>query len=640
MIQCSDWLPWERRHLCRRVVSTLRVTFLLACVANLGTISVRTAAPVTNRPAEPPALFSVRPFDLLMPFSQPPRFEPISFPATDPMGVIARLALTDGRLWISARPRGETNLKAGEGRLWTFSPLQNRIEPILGALAYDATRDIRARSDGVWTAVEGGVVVLDPQTFVFDPFSAPQGITTRQLVGFATAAKRLLALGESGDLFELKPDGRTWRRVDPPAPAINPREPVRWRRTAGSGDWVLALGASGAEIAYRHLEAPQWVQAREESLVAIPRAAPPAWTAVVGDQGSGFWLGSDLGLHLLLAETGSIEHHVAPARMTIAGGWGRTFGPHFKPSPALWAQIISRQTDEIRQRMRDRARLARVAKELRIPLDAITPVSRVPGAVRAMTEDGSFIWVATEDPLAPERSRVLLLHAASRKWLGWFSVARPVTALAADASHLYLGLDVDSLPNGIPLLRVAKAPFVTVPEIRRVPDAVTAAELGPKLAALPVRERATFAFFSGDHQTVVDLLSNSPQPDAESLFLLAFAHDPVGLDQSTKHEAYLDTLITGYPESPLALATAGLRQVRVATFNATPPESTSTTPPSNPPAADSAAAILTRRDLNRDGKINLIEFRLWRGPTADVQPFDANGDRQLDLTELEVLLRK
>ena len=197
----------------------------------------------------------------------------------------------------------------------------------------------------------------------------------------------------------------------------------------------------------------------------------------------------------------------------------------------------------------------------------------------------------------------------------------------------------------------------TIPEIRRVSDRVTTQDLGPRLAALPVRERAVLAFFAGDFTTVVNLLSNAPRPDAESLFLLAFSHDFVGLNQPGKYEAYLDALVTGFPENPLTLATAGLRQSRIAELKRTPEEPSHPTPkpplttsgaaPANPTAAppaavapNNAAAVMARRDLNRDGKISLIEFRIWRGPNADLKSYDRNGDGFLDVEELEAVVRE
>ena len=56
-----------------------------------------TSAASTNRLAEPTALLSLRPLDLLSAFPQVPRFEPIAFPAASPAGRIQQLALTEGR---------------------------------------------------------------------------------------------------------------------------------------------------------------------------------------------------------------------------------------------------------------------------------------------------------------------------------------------------------------------------------------------------------------------------------------------------------------------------------------------------------------------------------------------------------------
>lgn len=612
----------------------------------LGITSLLAVNPDTNRPPVPPALLLVRPLELLPAFPQAPRFESIAFPADQPVASVTALAVSEGRLWMSVRPWGDTNLLPGQGRLWTFSSAQNRIEPVQGSLAGDAVQDLVVRSDGLWLAVDGGLIALDPQTFVFDPFGTKQGITSRQFAGFATAGRRLFALAEAGPLFELTGDGRAWRRRDPSALALNPREPAHWRFVAGSGDWLLAAGKRGEELTYRHTDAPQWSYGREERLKVIPRAEAPAWTAVLGDQTGAFWLGSEAGLHFFVAETGSFEHHVAPLRPTIMGGWGRTFGPHQKPSAALQAEITTRQADELRLRMRARARLARVSKDLRQALDPITPTSRLPAGVRALVADGALMWVATGDPLAPERNRVLLLHVATRQWLGWFPVGRPVTALAVDAGYLYVGLDQEAMPGGISLMRVEKAAFVTRPAARWVSEAVTAAEWAPRLAALPVREQAVRAFFAGDFAAVVRLLANQSSPDAEALFLLAFAHDPIGLNDATRYEAYLDALGKGFPASPFAVATAALRQaLGVPSPAETAPvliaaQASAPVPAvlaESSPVRETVAAILARRDLNKDGKLNLIEFRLWRGPQAEVKPFDRNGDGQLDADELEAV---
>jgi hypothetical protein len=51
--------------------------------------------------------------------------------------------------------------------------------------------------------------------------------------------------------------------------------------------------------------------------------------------------------------------------------------------------------------------------------------------------------------------------------------------------------------------------------------------------------------------------------------------------------------------------------------------------------ANPATLALQRRDLNRDGKINLVELRLWLGPKAELREWDQNGDRELDRQEFQ-----
>jgi hypothetical protein len=48
--------------------------------------------------------------------------------------------------------------------------------------------------------------------------------------------------------------------------------------------------------------------------------------------------------------------------------------------------------------------------------------------------------------------------------------------------------------------------------------------------------------------------------------------------------------------------------------------------------------VLTRRDLNRDGRLNLVEWRLWRGPKAELKDWDRDGDGHLDPTEFGAFL--
>jgi hypothetical protein len=61
--------------------------------------------------------------------------------------------------------------------------------------------------------------------------------------------------------------------------------------------------------------------------------------------------------------------------------------------------------------------------------------------------------------------------------------------------------------------------------------------------------------------------------------------------------------------------------------------------PASTASKDSAASrVLQRRDLNRDGRLNLVEWRLWQGPKAELKAWDRNGDGELDPEEFQTHL--
>lgn len=111
----------------------------------------------------------------------------------------------------------------------------------------------------------------------------------------------------------------------------------------GSGEWLLALAPD--ELAIRHHAAPQWDVVDEKQWSQLPSATPPRWNCVAADGDGGFWLGSDLGLHFVTAETGSMQHHVAVRTVVVPGGLGVHVPVGFQPSPAAYAAARVRQAD-------------------------------------------------------------------------------------------------------------------------------------------------------------------------------------------------------------------------------------------------------------------------------------------------------
>lgn len=320
-----------------------------------------------------------------------------------------------------------------------------------------------------------------------------------------------------------------------------------------------------------------------------------------------------------------MQHHVAVRTVVVPGGLGVQVPVGFQASSSAYAAARVRQADGIRERMRARARLGRISAEIGRRLDPMTPATRIPGGVTALLRDGSYFWVACQEPTHSNRSRILLWHASSRRWVGQVAFALPVSALAADETHLWIGAETGNLPNAAPVVRLDKRLVTGIPATRWVPDEIPPDELGARLADLPVRERAVHAFFAGDAARVVELLEAAPV-DAESLFLRAFAHDVIGLNQPARRDGFLDRLLAEFPNSPHAEVVRSIRpkQTAVAAGGAVAP---------------ALELLFKRRDADADGKIDATEWKAWRGDAADMKPFDANGNGSLDVQEFDAALR-
>lgn len=650
------------------------------------TILPGTAAPATASSRVPRDVFALRPLDWIPAVPQV-RVVPVAFPETKPMGYIHALASTGDRLWISAHPFGDTNLPPTAGRLWSFLPGENRIDPANGVLAAHAVSGLQARGKQLWLMIDGGLARMDATQFTVDPFGSPQGMTSSQPPAVAETRAGLFALGDTGSLFRLSPDERAFFKFDAAAPTPDTLDTSAWRFLSGSGDWLLA--ATDRRVALRQADAPRWNTLPTALKPRSPELDPVRIFAVCGDTEGGFWIGTDAGLGFIQADTGVSRFRERAGSVTVPGGLGIPIAAGMQPTAAAIEAARERVTDGIRERMKLRARLARASREAGRPIDAVTPLSRIPAGVRALTMDHGFLWVATADPVYPMRSRVLLFHPGSQKWVGWFAFGFPVTSLAVDDRYLWVGADTQ-FARATPLYAVEKSTLLSIPSTRWVPDSLDAEDIRMKLSALPVSERAVFAFFSGDFAGVMRWTEGDSTTD-EQCFLRAMASDSIGLNQPDQLALQLRRLLVRHPDSVFAsLATALLERAEAAARSADPapsPALTTPTPPSSAPtpqpspvpagpagaslaassqgaltastqavvptqapsartntlttpsapagAAHPATLALQRRDLNRDGKINLVELRLWLGPKAELREWDQNGDRELDRDEFQ-----
>jgi hypothetical protein len=595
---------------------------LLACISTFAA-----NVPEKDKPEPLPNLFTLRPFDML-PVLRAARMLPIAFPSTEPVAVVEHLATANGKVWAIAMPRGITNRPPQSGLLWVFDPDANHLSPIGGNYESHFPNSVVPYNGEIWSTLDNEVVSLDADRMILTKFGPPQGITGPWFAGLAPSMRTLFALSEEGVLFRLDREGKAWTRLQNAAPGENPKRPAECRFFAASGDWLLALGNRFA--AARHVDAPEWAAFPTILQPIQPGLETAQVRAVAGDGDGGFWIGTDAGLYRLLAETGSIEEHLHPVTMDIRGGLDAVVPRGFQPSAGMYAESRQRVMDQVRSRMLMRARYARVGLETKKSLSPVVPSSRVAGGVTALLMDNGFLWVATTDGPNIIRGRISVMHIATRKWLGWFGTPAPIRSLAADRRVVWAGLDLHYTPSPTAILAIDKAPILATPAAQWIPDAIAEKELTSKASRLPPKEQTVYHFFAGDYEAVSNQLGGTNQisADDQSLFLLAAAYDPIGLDQPVKLDETIDLLKHRFPKSVFAELAERLRPHKAIAAAAGLPEAVPLT----------ALDAMKQHDVDGDGKLSAIELKVWLGDRFKLESYDADGDGKLDLQELDVLL--
>lgn len=621
---------------------------------------VLSAGQPTN--AAPADVFALRRFEWIPSFKSPRTIAPM-VPRRFPVASVELMDIAGGQLWAAVRSPAQTNAPGTSGRLWKLQERTGILEPVPGPLEQHFITALFGQSETLWLGLNGGLASLDLPRNLIHPYGPAQGVVSTNIVGIGSMEGTVVALGRMGLLWGMVPGTDGFIRASASAPASDPRAPEAWEWFATSGDWMLAVSTNS--IAARHFRSPQWLPMRDELANGSPHLNPPRFTCVVGDGDGGFWVGSDIGLHWLSPESNVVENRFCLPAVTVPGGLGMSVAPGFQPTAAAFGLARERVTQGIRDRMRDRARHARANARLQHPVSPLLPTSRMPGGVTALHRDGRFLWAATRDGTHLLRSRVLLIHQPGRRWVGWFPVNAPIRSLTTDAQHLWVGTDVTRSSGVSPLFSVDRLALISVPQSQWIPDAIAEKDLAERLAALPVKERAVLAFFSGQPAKVIELLAPTgdaaPEADAESLFLLAFVNDAVGLHQPDALEYYVNRLRKEHADSLFTELASAVRSARPAPLapgeTASKPELPTLAAPSatetdnSPVAIDTHAApgassvvdrrieaVLAKRDLGKDGRLNPVEFRLWLGPQADFKTADRNGDSQLDADEIAQFL--
>jgi len=240
--------------------------------------------------------------------------------------------------------------------------------------------------------------------------------------------------------------------------------------------------------------------------------------------------------------------------------------------------------------------------------------SRLPGEVTALAADGDWLWVATArgETWTAGGYRLSLLHMPSRRWAASLPLQDRVLSICATPESVWLGVEmIPNLADDSPVRRLAKAPWLAVPEQRWLPAEVSRDEVVAAEKRLTPRQRALRSLFRGEPGRFVSLYSGQDPAllDPETLFLLAKAHDEQGLHQPERRREFENVLIREYPESVFA------RWVRDERFRARLPGLISQrTPPDSSDIARRLDELFARYDEDQDGELSprevdvLIEF--------------------------------
>jgi EF hand len=603
-------------------------------LAFLTAASASAADPGADAPSD---VFVARRLELL-PQLQTPAIYPVRFPLQSPARTIRSMVWCEGKLWISAQtvdapPPGER-----QGRLWSFEPTANRLQRVGGVLEENWTVSLMASDSHLWLAMDGGVCDVELRGNHLEAYGSFRGVNAATVTGVGMVADSVVALGSAGTEFILRPGETNFVEVaKPPAAELGAGETV-WGGFATSGSWSLA--ASESRVAVRQPSSTRWSSTGPDLFRGSPREGPGRLFCAEGDGDGGFWLGSDVGLHHLKAETMAVETRFAPVSVRVASGYEAPASPWFKVGEEAKRQARTRIAAGIRDRMKDRARRARMGGADRANLSPIWPTSRLPAGVTALLRDHDSLWIATFDGWNTQRGRLLLYHPQSRRWVGWTPLPRPARCLAASDRLVFVGMDTSGDAREAPVAAIEKTPLISVPPARWTPDAVSGEEVAGKLAALPAKERAVYHFFGGSAREVSEILApegNLPaNADAETLFLLAFSNDAAGAGDPPALLRWGRELEARFPGDIVA-------EVAAPALASSVTESPAAAPVGSTAAGDepeSAADVMLRRDLDGDGRINPVEFKLWRGPDADFKAADLNGDGFLEPVEVEALLKR
>jgi hypothetical protein len=542
------------------------------------------------------------------------------------------LVYNKGKLWIAVTEE-ETNSVPGinpdlagdltparglASHLWVYDPASRMCQRMAGDVARVNVVSICTAGDRLWLAGEGAVS-FDPETSQIQRFGVNEGLTVRSTAALAQVGGFLFTAAGLMDLFMLNPEGGRWSRLNVPPGSYQTGtdHPIT---LCGSGGWLLFSARACASY-----------DARAHAWKTLPDLSPA--TCATGDN-SGIWIGHNAGLSFVETKSGGVQSwrsRAFPAWQAPNAFTSGSLATPYRPwltNPQSEDERDRREAKTTRaftQFRKDRQAIHAERQKAGRSKDALQLSTRLRGDAIAAASDGDFLWLACDDQW---NFSVLLLHKPTHSWVGYLKIPARVTCLACSKTKLWIGQGYGEER----LLEVNKQEMVSVPRSNWAKDEVGEAELTGIIGAMPEHGQALYAFFSGDYAQAAKLLEREISTNAslETLYLLAYCYDDLGLNKPDLARQYFKEIISRYADSPWAK-----------------------------PASDSIAAyedgqknsarekeLLARYDRNHDGvldnsekKARAADPRFFEEQLATqlgevFKKYDQNGDGKLEQEEL------
>jgi hypothetical protein len=504
-----------------------------------------------------------------------PTVQRFEFPARYEVQEVKQLAWHDGRLWIlamdersspssEAKPDLADETRTERNRLWCLDADSTKPALYESRLIPTDTESFLFRGEQLWLAGRT-VSAWDLNQKKLRKFGLADGLAMKGAEALAVAGTRVFAAGGSFEIASFDPATSRWSPMNRPTGKL----------AHGTGYPFLLAGSEqslayvAGELWFYNFSTKGWTNA--------PAVKDARCFAV---EGSIFWTGADNGLHAYDSATHTTRSWHRPSflespMISMEGSfWGGSSSMSQRQVEESEARIQwNLRKFEIEHRRSCVARLKR--NEITDPLHLN---SRIPGGVRAVVNDGEFLWLGADNYFG---SRLLLVHKPSRSLVGELAMQprNTISALAVSDHHVWIGTHY----GDDPLLRVSKAEFLAVSKSQWKDLTIEPDERAKLINGLSRRDQALYAFLAGDGERVAELLGDADPRKAslEEMLLIVWSCGLLGANNPQQMNAWAGHLNERQPGSPWAKSAAD--------------------------AVKENQTLLARFDVNRDEKLDARE---------------------------------